>query len=72
MPNQQFDALVRQLDAACVNRDLPAARRCWIRIESALRQAGQTFADDDDVGRINGLLGLYAREMHGWEIDHAR
>jgi len=54
---------LKQLDLACQNRDLPAARRLS-RQFSDLIMPGRPF----DPIKDDSVLRVYAAEIHGWEI----
>jgi hypothetical protein len=56
-------ALQRQLDLACMNRDLKAARRVQ-------RRLSHLIAPGTPINRYEAALRTYAANMHGWEIDH--
>ena len=57
--------LLRQLDLACINRDLQAAKRVSRKLVLAFDQeTGRT----SELHKFGVVLRTYAASIHGWEI----
>lgn len=58
--DDKFLRNIRQLDLACRNRDLAAARRLWVKAFE-----WQFPGRPIDLWKIDACMRIYAAEMHG-------
>lgn len=55
---------IRQLDLACRNRDLAAAKRLTAAFIEMIHPG-----EPIDIWRVGAMVRTYAAEIHGWEIE---
>lgn len=69
--DSEYLKLLGQLDLACLNRDLSAARRLSYKLSESIVGAVPDI-DPPDLMKLESVFRVYAAEIHGWEIDHAK
>jgi hypothetical protein len=63
MPDRAIE-LLKRLDLACANRDLPAARRLMAEMAKAI----PSDSEPTELFKADNALRHYAFNIFGWEI----